>query len=140
MYITRFTTISKEIQDYYYHNVADAEKHLNLFLEDESKLYRNICVMDSEMNIVLGILPFVEGRPQKVIVLGSIVKLKPAWCSPGEEKYIFRVSALHEQLEHACITCLNSILTIKPSEIVDLDMIMLVNAPHLIKFDFQGLA
>ena len=39
MYITRFTTVSNETQDYYYHNVEDAEKHLSLFLDDNSKLY-----------------------------------------------------------------------------------------------------
>lgn len=124
MYITRFTTVSKEIQDYFYQNVIDAENHLNLFLDDESKLYRSISVIDLEKDTVLGILPFINGRPQKLIVHGSIVTIKPEWCSPGEEKYIFRVSNIHEQLEHACITCLNSIMTIKPSEIVDINMIM----------------
>ena len=128
MYITRFTTVSKEIQDYYYQNVADAEKHLKFFLDDESKLYQNICVMDAEKNTVLGILPFVDGKPQKLIVHGSIVKIKPEWCSPGEEKFVFRISNIHEQLEHACITCLNSIMTIKPSEIVGLNMIIPVEA------------
>ena len=123
MYITRFTTVSNETQDYYYHNVEDAEKHLSLFLDDNSKLYRNICVFDDEKSTVLGILPFKDGKPQKIIVHGSTVKIKPEWCSPGEEKYISRVSNIHEQLEHACITCLNSIMTIKPSEIVGIDMV-----------------
>ena len=27
MFITRFTTVSNEVQDYYYHNAEDAEKH-----------------------------------------------------------------------------------------------------------------
>ena len=112
MFITRFTTVSKEIQDYYYYNVDDAERHLTLFLDDDSGLYRNICVLNDENCTVLGILPFVEGKPQKLIV------------SSGEEKYVFQVSNIHEQLEHVCITCLNSIMTIKPSEIVDLNMIM----------------
>ncbi len=101
----------------------DAERHLILFLDDNSKLYRNICVYDDENNNVLGILPFKDGKPQKIIVHGGIVKIKPEWCSPGEEKYIFRVSNINEQLEHACITCLNSIMAIKPSEIVGIDMI-----------------
>ncbi len=124
MFITRFTTVSKEIQDYYYQRIEDAEKHLYLFLDDESKLYRNICVMDAEKNTVLCILPFVDGSPQKLIIHGSLVRIKPEWCSPGEEKYIFRVSNIHEQLEHVCITCMNSMLTIKPSEIVGIEMIM----------------
>lgn len=124
MFITRFTTVSNETQDYSYHKVEDAEKHLRLFLNDDSGLYRNICVYDDASNTVLGILPFKDGTPQPLIVHGCIVKIKPEWCSPGEEKYIFRVSNIHEQLEHACITCLNSLLTIKPSEIVDIDMII----------------
>ncbi len=124
MFITRFTAVSNDVQDYYYHNVEDAEKHLNLFLDDNSGLYRNVCVMDAEKNTVLGILPFINGKPQKVILHDSIVKLRPEWCSPGEEKYIFRVSNIHEQLGHACITCQNSLMTIKPSEIVGLDMII----------------
>ena len=60
----------------------------------------------------------------KLIVHGSVVKIKPEWCSPGEEKYLFRVSNIHEQLENACITCMNSKMTIKPSEIVGIEMIM----------------
>ncbi len=124
MFIIRFTTVSKEIQDYYYYNVEDAERHLTLFLDDDSGLYRNICVLNDENCTVLGILPFVEGKPQKLIVHGGIVRIKPEWCSSGEEKYVFQVSNIHEQLEHVCITCLNSIMTIKPSEIVDLNMIM----------------
>ena len=127
MFITRFTTVSKETQDYYYHDVEDAEKHLNLFLNDDSGLYRNICVLNDENCTVLGILPFVEGKPQKIIVHGRIVRIKPEWCSPGEEKYFFRVSNIHEELEHACITCLNSIMTIRPSEIVGIEMIMPVD-------------
>ena len=123
MFIVRFTTISKAVQNYYYHRIEDADKHLQLFLDDNSGLYRNISILDEKSNTVLGILPFKDGKPQKIIVHGSIVKIKPEWCSPGEEKYIFRVSNIHEQLEHACITCLNSILTIKPSEIVGIDMI-----------------
>ena len=124
MYIARFTTVQKETQDYYYRSIEDAEKHLNLFLNDNSGLYRNICVYNDENSTVLCILPFKDGKPQKLIVHGGIVRIKPEWCSPGEEKYIFRVSNIHEQLEHACITCLNSIMTIKPSEIVGIDMII----------------
>ena len=123
MFITRFTLISKETQDYYYHNAENAEKHLNLFLNDDSGLYSNISILDAENNTVLGILPFKDGKPQKLIVHGSKVRIRPEWCSPGEEKYFFRVSNIHEELEHACITCLNSIMTIKPSEIVGIDMI-----------------
>ena len=48
MFITRFTAVSDEVQDYYYQNAEDAEKHLNLFLDDTSGLYRNICVMDAD--------------------------------------------------------------------------------------------
>lgn len=97
MFITRFTTVSKETQDYYYHSIENAEKHLNLFLNDDSGLYRNICVYNDKTNTVLGILPFKEGKPQELIVHGGIVRIKPEWCSPGEEKYIFRVSNIHEQ-------------------------------------------
>ena len=124
MFITRFTTISKEVQDYYYHDVEDAEKHLKLFLNNDSGLYRNICVMDIENNTVLEILPFKERNPQELIVNGSIVRIKPEWCSQGEEKYVYRVSNIHELHERACVTCLNSIMTIMPSEIVGLDMII----------------
>ena len=127
MFITRFTTVSKETQDYYYHNLKDAEKHLNLFLNDDSGLYRNICVFDDESNTVLAILPFSDGKPQELIIHGGIVRIKSEWCSPGEEKYIFRVSNIHEQLEHACITCLNSIITLGSSEIVGLETIYPVN-------------
>lgn len=123
MYITRFTTVTNKTEDYCYQSVEDAENHLALFLNDNSRLYRNICIYDEDRNTVLDILPFRDGLPQKHIADGSTVRIKPEWCSEGEEKYIFRVSNIHEQLEHVCITCLNSQLLIKPSEIVDLAMI-----------------
>lgn len=124
MYVTRFTTASKEKQDYYYHDFCDAEKHLNMFLNDDSGLYRNICVYDDETNTVLCILPFKDGKPRELIYHGGLVKIRPEWCSPGEEKYRFRVSNIHEQLENACITRLSSIMIIKSSEIVGIDMIV----------------
>ncbi|QTE73998.1 hypothetical protein JS518_14060 [Clostridiales bacterium FE2010] len=123
MYITRFTTVDNEIQDYAYHNVKDADYHLQLFLNDDSGLYRNICVLDDENMNVLGILPFKDGKPQKLIVHGSTVKIKPEWCSPGGEKYSYRVSNIHEQYERARITCLNSSLSLGSCEDVDLDII-----------------
>lgn len=123
MYITRFTTVNNETQDYAYHEVEDADNHLKLFVNDDSGLYRNICVFDDEHATVLGILPFKDGKPQKLIVHGSTVKIKPEWCSPGEEKYIFKVYNIHEQLERARISCLNSSLTLGSCEDVDLDMI-----------------
>ena len=123
MYITRFTTVDNERQDYIYHEVADADNHLKLFLNDDSGLYKNICVMDADKNTVLGILPFKDGKPQPLIVHGSIVKLKPEWCSPGEEKYRFHAYNIHEEMETVCISCINSSLTIGSSQMVGLNMI-----------------
>lgn len=71
MFITRFVTTSKEIQDYYYHNIEHAKYHLNLFLNDDSGLYENICIVDDEKNVVVESLPFINGIPQQLIFKGD---------------------------------------------------------------------
>jgi hypothetical protein len=76
MFVVRFTNIYKETEDYYYNHIEHAEKHFNLFRDDESGLYRNICIMDESNNTVLAILPFQNGKPCKIIRNGDIVKLK----------------------------------------------------------------
>jgi hypothetical protein len=67
MFVVRFTNIYKETEDYYYNRIEHAEHHLNLFRDDESGLYRNICIIDESNNTVLAILPFLNGKPRKII-------------------------------------------------------------------------
>ncbi len=48
-YITRFVRKDlKPCEDYYYNSLDDAKKHMGMFIDDDSNLYRRIEIEDSE--------------------------------------------------------------------------------------------
>ncbi len=125
MYITRFTRVNGGTEDYFYHTREEAEDHLKLFESDDSGLYRNIAVINGD-NTVLTILPFNTGRPEATLRIGDAVKIRKAWCGPGEEKFVFAIRNMNELSENIVIACLNSNLSVAPTENVKLNMIELV--------------
>ncbi len=127
MFVTRFSRYDGGKEDYLYHTKEEAEKHLFLFQNDDSGLYRNIAVID-DTNTVKTILPFENGKPTPSIREGDMVRLKAEYCSPGERKYIFAVTNLNEATGRTNIMCLNSSMTLKPIETVGIEMIRPVPA------------
>lgn len=122
MYATRFTRYDGRTESYVYPTRAEAEAHLALFEDDDSGLYRNIAVID-DTNTVLTILPFTAGKPVKALRIGDHVKYRKAWSTPEERKYVFAIRNMNELTEHVVIACLNSQLTLTPTEDVKLYMI-----------------
>ena len=122
MYITRFTRVTGSTEDYYYHTQEEAESHLNLFRNDDSGLYRNIAVLD-DSSTVLTLLPFASGAPQAILHIGDKVCYREEWSSPEERKYIFEIRNMNEYSENTVIACLNSLMTLTPTEIVKFEMI-----------------
>lgn len=55
MYITRFVCYDGPDEEYYYHSQKDAEAHMNLFVGDDSGLYKSIMVCDEEDNVLKSI-------------------------------------------------------------------------------------
>ena len=125
MYATRFTRNDGRTESYVYPTRAEAEAHLALFEDDDSGLYRNIAVID-DTNTVLTILPFAAGKPEKTLRIGDRVKYRAAWCTPEESKYVFEIRNINELTENIIIACLNSPLTLTPTEDVKLYMIVLM--------------
>ena len=122
MYVTRFTRYDGRTENYVYPTREEAEAHCALFVEDDSGLYRNIAVID-DSNTVLTILPFANGKPETTLRVGDHVKYRDAWSTPEERKYIFAIRNINELTENVIIACLNSQLTLTPTEYVKLNMI-----------------
>ena len=55
--------------------------------------------------------------------VGEIVKYAPNWCGKGEEYYIHEILEVYPNEEQCKIITLNTMLTLKPTEIVDFAMI-----------------
>ena len=125
-YLVRVNRINKESPDEFpYDNRAFAGQFLNMFLKDESGLYRNIALL-SEKNGNLNverILVFENGFLRMDLSDCDIVRLREGFRSSGEEKYLYMVKNIHEDTERCLICCLNSKLTLGSSEMVDLKMI-----------------
>lgn len=130
-YVVRFVRKDgKPDEEYFYHTKADALYHFNLFLNDDSGLYRMIAIYNDATNFVEDMIPFDDsGRPLPVLSEGSIVRLRPEYRSKGEERYLFRVTNLNERMGHCCIVCLNSALSLPSSEIVGVQMVYPVCEP-----------
>ena len=122
MYATRFTRYDGRTESYVYPTRAEAEAHLALFEDDDSGLYRNIAVID-DTNTVLTILPFADSKPETTLRVGDRVKYRVAWSTPEERIYVFVIRNMNELTENAVIACLNSLLTLTPTEDVKLNMI-----------------
>lgn len=124
MYITRFIrTDEKPEENYYYQTLEEAEKHLHLFDNDDSGLYRNISILDDQAGKVLVILLFKDGKVVDTFKEGDCIRLNKEFCEPGEEQYIFAIQNLNEATGRAVISCLNSKLVLGSSESVGLEMI-----------------
>ncbi len=61
------------------------------------------------------------------INVGDIVKYAPGWYSPGEEKYRLLVLESFADVERCRVVCLNTLLTIKPQEVLDWEMVTPAN-------------
>lgn len=122
MFVTRFSRVTGNAEDYIYHTREEAESHLKLFEHDDSGLYRNISVID-DTNTVLTILPFTDGRPEKTLRVGDTVKLREQWASPEERGYVYAIRNLNEKTENTIIACLNSRMTLPSTQNVKLGMI-----------------
>lgn len=124
MFITRFIRTDEKLEEnYYYQTFEEAERHLYLFDNDDSGLYRNISVLDDKEGKVLIVLLFKNGKICDSFKEGDCVRLNKEFCEPGEEQYIFAIRNLNEATERATIYCLNSTLTLGSSESVGLEMI-----------------
>ena len=124
MYITRFTRTNGSYEDYAYKGAEAAEKHLLLFGSDDSELYRNISVLDAETNTVLEILPFKDGKPQQVMLLGSLVSLAEEWSAAGERNFVYKITNINESTERVVIELVKpEISGLHPAETVSVDMI-----------------
>ena len=98
MFLTRFTRVDGAgPEDYLYNSYEEARNHFDLFLNDDSKLYRNICVIGENME-VLCILPFDnKGNALEAINLYEQVRLLPEYASEAERELVFVATALNEQ-------------------------------------------
>lgn len=122
MFDTRFTRVDGRTEDYVYHTREEAESHLALFEADDSGLYRNIAVID-DTNTVLTILPFTKGKPEATLRIGDLVKFRKVWSKPEEYRYVFAIRNMNELTENVVVACINSQLTLMPTEDVKLFMI-----------------
>lgn len=125
MYETRFNRKNGQAEMFHYNSVAEAESHMKLFQNDDSGLYRNIAVFDIKQNAVLCILIFDKnGKPTHTFYHGQQVRLNPDFAKPEELKYVYRITNLNDITERAYITCENSSMTLKPTQLVGLEMIL----------------
>ena len=58
-YIVRFERVDyKPAEEYYYRDKEDAANHLQLFLDDDSGLYRRIVIIDLDSNKEIATIAF----------------------------------------------------------------------------------
>lgn len=124
MFIVRFTRADKKpAEEYPYRTREEAEKHFNMFLNDDSGLYRNVCIYDDVRNTVEKILRFAEGKPVDVFRLKDCVRLNREFAKPEELHNLYAIVNLNETTERAQIACLTTNMAIPPVETVGLEMI-----------------
>ena len=122
MYITRFTKTDKTAEDHLFHTEEEARNYLDRFINDDSGSYRNIAVIDKTMRVAC-ILPFRNGRADKLINEGGCVRLRDKYSRPEERNDLYVVTNINEWSERINISCINSDMFIKPTETVGIEMI-----------------
>ena len=125
MFTVRFIRKDKRPDECYNYNALDdAFNHVAAFLDDNSNLYRAIVLSDESENRVCQILWFSEVGRAYSFKERDIVRLRPAFCdSTAARGHLYAVTNLNDKTMRCTITCLNSGLSILPSEVVDLHMV-----------------
>lgn len=133
-YIVRFIPVSRsswsmeEYEDYYYNTESEAENHINMFIDDDSGLYKRIAVINPS-NTVTHVLVFEHGSLLNNLYEDDIVRLRSEYARPEELKYLYRVFNINEDSGRCDIDCLNSNLALGSIETVGLEMIRKVANP-----------
>lgn len=125
MFSTIFYRKDKKQDEIYYYNDENAAKsHMELFRADDSNLYSRIAVVNDDTNTTFHLMVFDEsGKMDALYSQGTLVRLAPKYRSEGEAKYVFAISNINDKTMRLNITCLNSRLTLKPSEVVGVEMV-----------------
>jgi len=123
-YIVRFIRLDNgPAEEYYYDTEADADYHINLFISDDSGLYKFIALFDRQDSLVQRILVFENGSLREDFRNRDVVRLRSGFRSEGEAGYLYCLSNINENMGRCLITCLNGGTTIPTSEMVELEMI-----------------
>ena len=125
MYITRFVMLDgSPSQDYPYQTEAEARKHYEKFLNDNSRLYKSVSVFDAPNSTILSIIAYDEnGENGQILNDGDIVRIKPEWCSESERHMHFVVKNIHEDTLICLIKCFTDCTAITHSENIDIGML-----------------
>lgn len=123
-FVVRFVRADNQpVEEYYFVSEKEGNQHIDLFKDDNSELYKFIALVDIENNLVLRILIFERGKRREDLRDRDIVRLRSGYRTAGEAKYLFSVTNINENTGHCTIICLNSGLSICPSENVGLETI-----------------
>lgn len=123
-FIVRFIrSDGQEPEEYFYETEKEANDHIDLFLKDDSGLYKFIALYDAKQNLVLRILAFENNIVREDFKDKDVVRLRSGYRNPGEEKYLYSVTNIHEDNGHCLIICLNDEMPLHSSENVGLEML-----------------
>ena len=54
---------------------------------------------------------------------GQLVRFNPEYCTEQEQTYVYTIVTANDTTKRAVISCINSLLTVHPSEVVWYQMI-----------------
>ena len=68
-------------------------------------------------------MPTISKGVKQMFKEGDMVRYNPAWCSEGERKCVLVVLESNPDTKKCIIRWVNTTMTLKPTEMVDWDMI-----------------
>ena len=125
MYMVKFIRKdTKPDEDYFYSNQTDAGAHIELFLNDDSNLYKAIVLSNESENCVQQILLFDENGHATSFKERDIVRLRTSFCgSDAERRHLYTIENINDRTMRCSISCLNCNTPIPVSEVVGLNML-----------------
>ena len=142
-YLVTYTYTDEHIEHKIFEDFRDAHKSMIFASKDYNKSYKNIALLTdlkATTPTVLEIIPFQNGLAEKIISLGSIVRIKENFLEKGEPDYTYVVTNINEVSERINICHRDFNFAIKATETVGVNMVKVEwrNPIHDIVRDFEN--
>lgn len=122
MFATRISFSDKSRKDCLFKEEREAMALMNAFAGLNGP-FDSVAVMDVDENAVFAMLPFTDGVPGEVVKLGMPARMRDEYSTPDERGLIYVISGINEATKRVDAMCVNSGLTIPPTETVGVEMV-----------------
>ena len=117
---------NNKLEKQFFSTNNEALKEYANLCKDNSSAYSLVALFECTSDTLLHLLQFEDGQLQIDLAGGYVVGLREGYYEKGEEKYLYKCSAINENMIGCLILCINSGAAIPAAESMDVNMVYTV--------------